>query len=92
MVASAVAAWPGLDRPAPKQLLADIRDRGNRVRGRVQGGPVEPIPDRFRPHYRSFRKTQRQLRRFFSVTQQFNTTNSFAQGGVPEPVRPCFMF
>ena len=51
-----------MDRPALERLLADIRGGQGRLRGRLQGGPAEPVADRLRPHHRDLRKAQRQLR------------------------------
>ena len=51
-----------MDRPALQRLLADIAGRQDRLRGRLQGRPPQPLAARLRPHDGDLREAPRLLR------------------------------
>ena len=61
-----------MDRPALERLLRDIERRQDRLRGRLQGGPPEPLADGLRPDHgdRSRSTTSRSSRSRSSSTRR----------------------
>ena len=65
-----------MERPALQRLLADIRERADRCRSGLQGGPAHPLAGRLRQDGRAVRRARVS---FVAVTQQFNTTTSMGR-------------
>ena len=73
MMTAALRRDPGTPGPQPCSRTS-TGARSNR--SRVQGRPVDPRADRFRPDGRNFRHSQNV---FVAVTQPFNTTRSIGR-------------